>query len=333
MWGEGFVAGATGGLSASAAPGRAGKLPVARDRSRNNSGVCGGQRLSASSPSWRAFGQRASKSFSPKSCLNVCRTNCSAFGRGSPSSIARSSIDDLPWRNGSMSGCWMRVRAVVAAGVAPGFQEMGLGQMPGTLGRRLVVILCQMDSGGDLLQGGGETEIGRGVVDWVAAENQQGLDLAGLHVGQPARELPRRAKAGPRRVRAYSSPSGRRCPVRRRCRCTGRGLAAVAAVRPSRSLGRDEPARSAATAAANLTASADRTLGVWELFQNRPPSAPAPFPTNGTNRRLVGRCPRQSGVCDFPFQAVSQTPRSGLLGNGKRWSAAAPVREKQASTA
>jgi len=60
---------------------------------------------------------------------------------------------------------------------------MALRQVPRALPRRLVVVEPQTNAVPDFAQGLGELQVDRGVVHRVAAENEQRLDLPGVHVG------------------------------------------------------------------------------------------------------------------------------------------------------
>ena len=76
-------------------------------------------------------------------------------------------------------------RAVVGAGVAPGFELVRCVDMPLAEFGGFVLIEAVMDAQGNLavLKRVGEVEIGGRVVDRVAAENDEQVNFAGTHVG------------------------------------------------------------------------------------------------------------------------------------------------------
>ena len=81
-------------------------------------------------------------------------------------------------------------RAVDRPGVAPAFQRMRERQMPVGPQRRLVDIGAGVDLGLHLGEGLGEAERARRLVDGVAIEDQQHLDLARRHRGDEIGECP-----------------------------------------------------------------------------------------------------------------------------------------------
>ena len=98
-------------------------------------------------------------------------------------------------------------RAVVGAGVAPGFERMGLRDVPEAARRRLVVVEAEVDAERHLRQRLGEAEVGGRRVGRVAAQDQPASGR-----GRPACRRPVAA--------SVADGSGRRAP--RRARCTRR---------------------------------------------------------------------------------------------------------------
>ena len=77
-----------------------------------------------------------------------------------------------------------RDRAVVRARVRPRFEEVGFGDVPVAQLRGLVVVRAEVDAEAHLLKARAEVEVGRRVVDGVAADDDEHLDLALVDVGQ-----------------------------------------------------------------------------------------------------------------------------------------------------
>ena len=73
-------------------------------------------------------------------------------------------------------------RAVVGAHVAPRFEEVRFRNVPVTERRGLVLVETEVRAHGDLLQRLVELQIDRRRVDRIAAEDEQELDRAGVHL-------------------------------------------------------------------------------------------------------------------------------------------------------
>ncbi len=76
-----------------------------------------------------------------------------------------------------------RRRAIESACVAPGFQIVRLRQVPLCENAGLVPLHAQVNGRRDLLDSRAEGEIGRSIVSWIAAQDDQRLDAAGGDVG------------------------------------------------------------------------------------------------------------------------------------------------------
>ena len=112
---------------------------------------------------------------------------------------ATTSIAERVPYSGEISGCWIDDGAVERAQVAPRFEVVRLRQVPVAAEARLVVVRAEVDrevleplrparsswtrGGDELVERRVELDVGRGVVDRVAAEHQQHVDVAGVHVG------------------------------------------------------------------------------------------------------------------------------------------------------
>ena len=83
-----------------------------------------------------------------------------------------------------------RRRPVKRPQVAPRFEAMGLGDMPVAELGRLIVIEPEVDAQLDLVaaEHRGEIEVRRGIVGRVSAEDDQGVDGAGVHVSDQLAE-------------------------------------------------------------------------------------------------------------------------------------------------
>ena len=75
-----------------------------------------------------------------------------------------------------------RSGAVEGPGIAPGFEEVSLGNVPGADLGGLVHVQAKPDRERDLLDGLGEFEVDRRRVNRIPAKDQERLDLTGLHV-------------------------------------------------------------------------------------------------------------------------------------------------------
>ncbi len=73
--------------------------------------------------------------------------------------------------------------AVVGPGIAPGFQEMRFGNVPLAQFRGLVGVEPHVDAQLHFRHALGEVEIHGRVVDRIAADDDEGIDFAGVHVG------------------------------------------------------------------------------------------------------------------------------------------------------
>src|SRR3989440_4943164 len=78
--------------------------------------------------------------------------------------------------------------AVVRARIAPRFEKMRLRNMPMTQRRRLIVVLTEVNAKLHLVHRIGELEVGRRRVDRIAAEDDQDVDLAAVHVADQVTE-------------------------------------------------------------------------------------------------------------------------------------------------
>ena len=72
--------------------------------------------------------------------------------------------------------------AIVSAGVAPGFQVVGFGDVPQTMFGCFVPIQTQIDAEGDIGELLGERNIGRGVEGGIATEDDERFHLPRRHV-------------------------------------------------------------------------------------------------------------------------------------------------------
>ena len=79
-------------------------------------------------------------------------------------------------------GLHNRDRAVEGPRVTPTLQLMRLRNVPVALGGSLVIIESQVDAQGNLLKSLRELQIGRCIKNRIAAEDQQDIDIAGVHV-------------------------------------------------------------------------------------------------------------------------------------------------------
>ena len=77
---------------------------------------------------------------------------------------------------------------VEGARVAPALEKMRLGDVPLAQRRRLVVVQAQLNTERDVVHRVSKSQIDRRAVDRVAADDEEHVDAAGLHVGDEVRQ-------------------------------------------------------------------------------------------------------------------------------------------------
>ncbi len=72
--------------------------------------------------------------------------------------------------------------AVEGAAVAPGFQKVGLRNMPVAVGGGFILFQAEVDAQLDLLQVFGKLKIGWRGEGWISTEHDQEIHLTGRHI-------------------------------------------------------------------------------------------------------------------------------------------------------